>query len=85
MPYGRHSPEVRRRAARECHAARMESGPEAFAGVAFALFGAGLLVWTGVCVRAGEPVADGVSRSAGTALALLFGVLFLGTGCWLLL
>ncbi|MFD7662879.1 hypothetical protein [Streptomyces sp. NPDC059788] len=63
----------------------MESGPEAFAGVTFALFGAGLLVWTGVCARTGEPVADGVSRSTGTALALLFGLAFLATGCWLLL
>ncbi|MFH8345209.1 hypothetical protein [Streptomyces sp. NPDC018045] len=63
----------------------MESGPEAFAGAAFALFGAGLLVWTAVCVRAGESVADGVSRSSGMALALLFGAVFLGTGCWLLL
>ncbi|MFH8407901.1 hypothetical protein ACH4FX_24350 [Streptomyces sp. NPDC018019] len=63
----------------------MESGPETFAGVAFALFGAGLLVWTGVCVRSGEPVADGVRRSTGTALALLFGVVFLAVGCRLLL
>ncbi|KOG53741.1 hypothetical protein ADK76_26530 [Streptomyces griseoflavus] len=63
----------------------MESGPEAFAGVAFALFGAGLLVWTGVCVRSGERVADGVGRSTGAALTLLFGTLFLVTGCWLLL
>ncbi|OKH99647.1 hypothetical protein A6A06_21315 [Streptomyces sp. CB02923] len=63
----------------------MESGPEAFAGAVFALFGAGLLVWAGVCVRTGEPVADGVSRSTGTTLAVLFGAVFLATGCWLLL
>ncbi|MFE1175154.1 hypothetical protein [Streptomyces sp. NPDC058773] len=62
----------------------MERGPEAFAGMAFALFGAGLLVWTGVCARTGGPVADGVSRPVATATALLSGVVFLATGCWLL-
>ncbi|REK87599.1 hypothetical protein DY245_26375 [Streptomyces inhibens] len=62
----------------------MESGPEAFAGTAFALFGAGLLVWTGVCVRTGMPVADGVSRPVAAVAALLAGALFLTTGCWLL-
>ncbi|UNO40675.1 hypothetical protein [Streptomyces sp. MST-110588] len=63
----------------------MESGPQAFAGVAFALFGAGLLLWTGVRGRTGEPVAEGVSRPLGITVALLSGVLFLTTGCWLLL
>ncbi|MFI2263005.1 hypothetical protein OHU45_16645 [Streptomyces tubercidicus] len=63
----------------------MESGPEAFAGVAFALFGAGLLVWTAVCARTGTPVADGVSRPVATVTTLLSGVVFLATGCWLLL
>ncbi|MFF8788594.1 hypothetical protein [Streptomyces sp. NPDC015125] len=62
----------------------METGPEAFAGAAFALFGAGLLVWTGVCVRTGAPVADGVSRPFAAVMALLSGVVFLATGCWLL-
>lgn len=62
----------------------MESGPEAFAGAAFALFGAGLLLWTGIAVRTGAPVADGVGRVAGAAAALLFGVVFLAAGCWLL-
>ncbi|QTZ93247.1 hypothetical protein [Streptomyces auratus] len=62
----------------------MESGPEAFAGVAFALFGGGLLAWTGLCLRTGMPVADGVSRSVATVTALLSGVVFLTTGCWLL-
>ncbi|KPC66062.1 hypothetical protein [Streptomyces chattanoogensis] len=62
----------------------MESGPEAFAGAAFALFGAGLLLWTGVCVRTGAPVAEGVRPAVGTTAALLFGVVFLGAGCWML-
>ncbi|MEU7434534.1 hypothetical protein AB0B07_27425 [Streptomyces sioyaensis] len=62
----------------------MESGPEAFAGVAFALFGGGLLAWTGLCMRTGMPVADGVSRPVATVTALLSGVVFLTTGCWLL-
>ncbi|MCF3175183.1 MULTISPECIES: hypothetical protein [Streptomyces] len=62
----------------------MESGPEAFAGVAFALFGGGLLAWTGLCLRTGMPVADGVSRPVATVTALLSGVVFLTTGCWLL-
>ncbi|MEU8681023.1 hypothetical protein [Streptomyces sp. NPDC048611] len=62
----------------------METGPEAFAGVVFALFGAGLLVWTGVCARTGAPVADGVSRPVAAVTTLLAGVAFLATGCWLL-
>ncbi|MFF4605903.1 hypothetical protein ACFY12_24575 [Streptomyces sp. NPDC001339] len=62
----------------------MESGPEVFAGLVFALFGAVLLVWTGICVRTGAPVADGVSRPAATGAALLAGVVFLATGCGLL-
>ncbi|WP_407550975.1 hypothetical protein QOM21_16770 [Streptomyces sp. Pv4-95] len=63
----------------------MESGPEVFAGAAFALFGTALLVWTGVSARIGSPVADGVSRPVGAVVAVLFGALFTATGCWLLL
>ncbi|WP_411146370.1 hypothetical protein [Streptomyces sp. x-80] len=62
----------------------MESGPEAFAGAAFALFGAGLLLWTGVRVRAGEPVADGVGPRGAAVTGLCFGAVFLATGCRLL-
>ncbi|ARF56669.1 hypothetical protein [Streptomyces gilvosporeus] len=62
----------------------MESGPEAFAGAAFALFGAGLLLWTGVCLRTGAPVAEGAGRVVGTVTALVFGAVFLGAGCWML-
>ncbi|MFJ6748314.1 hypothetical protein ACIQNI_09005 [Streptomyces sp. NPDC091266] len=62
----------------------MESGPEAFAGAAFALFGAGLLLWTGARVRVGAPVAEGAGRAVGVATGVGFGTLFLATGCWLL-
>ena len=62
---GRRSSGVRRDAASGRHAARMESGPEVFAGAAFALFGAGLLVWTGVCARTGAPVAEGAGGRWG--------------------
>lgn len=62
----------------------MDSGPEAFAGAAFALFGSGLLLWAGVCVRSGQPVAVGYGRVAGTVTALLAGAVFLALGCRLL-
>ncbi|WP_030342629.1 hypothetical protein [Streptomyces sp. NRRL S-1022] len=47
----------------------MESGPAIFAGVVFALFGGGLLAWTGTRLRRGEPVAVGVNRVASAAVA----------------
>ncbi|AIA04993.1 MULTISPECIES: hypothetical protein [Streptomyces] len=62
----------------------MDSGPEAFAGAAFALFGGGLLLWAAVCVRTGQPVAVGYGRVAGTVTALLAGAGFLTVGCRLL-
>lgn len=46
----------------------MESGPAIFVGTVFALFGGGLLVWTAVRVRQGEPVAVGVNRVASATL-----------------
>ncbi|MCS0601041.1 hypothetical protein NX794_07330 [Streptomyces sp. LP11] len=55
----------------------MESAPAIFAGVVFALFGAALLTWTGVRLRRGEPVAEGVSRVASATLASLAGALAL--------
>ncbi|MFV5992869.1 hypothetical protein ACNPQM_10565 [Streptomyces sp. NPDC056231] len=62
----------------------MESGPAVFAGTAFALFGTGLLVWTGARVAHHAPVAYGVRPVASATLATLFGVLFLvlGVGCF---
>lgn len=63
----------------------MESGPALFAGVSLALFGAGLLWWTSVRLRSHEPVAEGVSQVAAAATAVVFGVISLMTGCWVLL
>ncbi|MTE20216.1 hypothetical protein F0L17_14080 [Streptomyces sp. TRM43335] len=60
----------------------MESGPAVFAGAAFTLFGAGLLLWTSMRVRLRAPVADGVSPLAATVLASLFGTAFLAAGVW---
>ncbi|MFD4502274.1 hypothetical protein [Streptomyces sp. NPDC058457] len=62
----------------------MESGPAIFAGVAFALFGAALLVWTGTRLRRGEPVAQGVSQIASATLASLASVIALGLAAYCL-
>ncbi|MEU3982510.1 hypothetical protein AB0F77_20845 [Streptomyces sp. NPDC026672] len=62
----------------------MESGPAIFAGVVFALFGGALLVWTGVRVRRGEPVAVGVNPVASATLAGLAAVISLGLGTYCL-
>jgi hypothetical protein len=63
----------------------MESGPAIFAGAAFALFGAGLLLWTGVRLRQGEPVAYGVCHpTASAVLAAVLGVVSLLLGIWCL-
>ncbi|MEV5339499.1 hypothetical protein AB0K93_13565 [Streptomyces sp. NPDC052676] len=60
----------------------MESGPAIFAGLVFALFGGGLLVWTGVRTRQRRPVAHGVSPVASAALASAVAVLALAVGAW---
>ncbi|MEU9357250.1 hypothetical protein AB0D35_03885 [Streptomyces sp. NPDC048301] len=60
----------------------MESVTAGFAGATFVLFGAALLVWTGARTVRRAPVALGVSPVASTALATLFGVLFLVLGVW---
>ncbi|WP_210577902.1 hypothetical protein OG828_22490 [Streptomyces sp. NBC_00457] len=60
----------------------MESGPAIFAGVVFALFGGGLLVWTAVRVRHREPVAHGVSPVASATLATIAAVIALILGTW---
>ncbi|AIR99681.1 hypothetical protein [Streptomyces glaucescens] len=62
----------------------MENGPAIFTGMVFALFGGGLLVWTGVRTRQGQPVAQGVSPLASVALASVVGVLALAVGAWCL-
>ncbi|MFF2524037.1 hypothetical protein [Streptomyces liangshanensis] len=60
----------------------MESGPAIFAGTAFALFGAALLLWTGVRVLHRAPVAHGVGTAASVTLTTLSGVVFLALGVW---
>ncbi|GHB00215.1 MULTISPECIES: hypothetical protein [Streptomyces] len=60
----------------------MESVTAVFAGTAFALFGVALLIWTGARTILRAPVAHGVSPVASTALATLFGVLFVVLGVW---
>ncbi|KAB1143331.1 hypothetical protein F7R91_26465 [Streptomyces luteolifulvus] len=60
----------------------MESGPAIFAGMVFALFGGGLLVWTATRVRHREPVAHGVNPVASAALATLAAVIALALSVW---
>ncbi|MFJ9826617.1 hypothetical protein ACIRSU_19920 [Streptomyces sp. NPDC101160] len=60
----------------------MESGPAIFAGAAFTLFGAALLLWTGVRVRQGAPVALGVAPGPAAVLTAVFGAAFLLLGIW---
>ncbi|KAF4407604.1 MULTISPECIES: hypothetical protein [Streptomyces] len=58
----------------------MESGPALFTGTVFAVFGAALLVWTGVRVRAGAPVVREANPPLALTLSLLFGAAFLLIG-----
>jgi hypothetical protein len=60
----------------------MESGPAMFAGTVFTVFGAGLLLWTGVRARLRAPIVDGVSPVASTVLAAVSGAVCLGLGIW---
>ncbi|MEV0172626.1 hypothetical protein AB0I00_16100 [Streptomyces sp. NPDC050803] len=60
----------------------MERGPAIFAGLVFALFGAGLLAWTVSRVRHREPVAHGVNPVASLTLASLASVIALVLGAW---
>ncbi|MEU5717186.1 hypothetical protein AB0G71_15610 [Streptomyces sp. NPDC020403] len=60
----------------------MESVTAVFAGTAFGLFGAALLVWTGARTIQRAPVAHGVSPVASAVLTTIFGALFLVLGVW---
>ncbi|MEV4917930.1 hypothetical protein AB0K47_14090 [Streptomyces tirandamycinicus] len=62
----------------------MESGPAIFAGTAFTLFGAALLIWTGARVRHRAPVAHGVNPATAATLTTIFGTAFLLVGVWCL-
>ncbi|MBB1243023.1 hypothetical protein GL263_05505 [Streptomyces durbertensis] len=61
-----------------------ETGPALFAGTAFTLFGAALLVWTAARRTRGKPVAATTTVRPATAAALTaaFGGAFLGYGLW---
>ncbi|MEE1756831.1 hypothetical protein [Streptomyces sp. SP18CS02] len=50
--------------------------------MAFTLFGAGLLVWTGARSLHRAPVAHGVSPMAAAAFATSFGAAFVILGVW---
>ncbi|MFF3288906.1 hypothetical protein [Streptomyces sp. NPDC003023] len=60
----------------------MESGPAIFAGTAFALFGAGLLLWTGTCLLQRRPVAQGVAPATALTVTTGFGAVFLTLAVW---
>lgn len=60
----------------------MESAPAIFAGTVFALFGAVLLLWTGVRVAHRSPVAEGVSPVASATLAAVAGAGALALAVW---
>ncbi|MEU9245671.1 hypothetical protein [Streptomyces shenzhenensis] len=62
----------------------MESGPAIFAGAVFALFGGALLVWTGIRLRRGEAVAQGVSQVASATLASVAAMISLGLAAYCL-
>ncbi|UYQ63547.1 hypothetical protein [Streptomyces peucetius] len=60
----------------------MESGPAIFAGTAFALFGTGLLLWTGTRLAHRRPVAHGVTAATAGTFGMLFGAAFLTLAVW---
>ncbi|MEU2061982.1 hypothetical protein [Streptomyces sp. NPDC013455] len=62
----------------------MESGPAIFGAVVFALFGTGLLAWTGTRVRRREPVAHDVNPIASATLAGVAGTVALALGLYCL-
>ncbi|MFD4997241.1 hypothetical protein [Streptomyces buecherae] len=62
----------------------MESGPAAFAGTAFALFGVALLLWTAVRLRQRQPVLDGSHPTVAAVLSSVLGTAALVGGIWCL-
>ncbi|MET9799498.1 hypothetical protein [Streptomyces sp. NPDC006368] len=60
----------------------MESGPAIFAGMAFTLFGAALLMWTAARAVHRAPVAHGVSPVAAVTFATSMGAAFVILGVW---
>ncbi|MCX3061903.1 hypothetical protein [Streptomyces beihaiensis] len=60
----------------------MESTPAVFAGTVFALFGSGLLLWTGARVLHREPVAYGTRPVASAVVAAAAGAGALALAAW---
>jgi hypothetical protein len=59
----------------------MESAPAFFAGTVFALFGAGMLLWSGRCVVRNVPVAQDTGPVAAV-MVTVFGAISLVVGVW---
>lgn len=60
----------------------MESAPAVFAGTVFALFGAGLLLWTGARTAHRQPVAHGARPVASAMVAGAVGIVSLALAVW---
>jgi hypothetical protein len=60
----------------------MESGPAIFTGAVFALFGGGLLLWTGVRLGQRAPVAHEVNPIASATVAGCAGVAAVLLAVW---
>ncbi|MFD8568733.1 hypothetical protein [Streptomyces sp. NPDC057694] len=60
----------------------MESTPALFAGTVFALFGAGLVTWTGARTLHREPVVDAAHPVAAAVLTGMVGAISLGLAVW---
>lgn len=60
----------------------MDKGPAVFAGAAFGLFGAALLIWTAARVLHRRPVASGAGQVASATVASVFGLVFVALGLW---
>jgi hypothetical protein len=59
----------------------MESAPAFFAGTVFALFGAGMLLWSARCVVRNVPVAQ-YAGPVATITVTVFGAISLVAGVW---
>ncbi|MFI0238175.1 hypothetical protein [Streptomyces sp. NPDC016845] len=60
----------------------MESAPALFAGTVFALFGAGLVVWTGARTVHRQPVVYGARPVAAAVVTGVAGVGCLALAAW---
>lgn len=60
----------------------MESAPAVFAGTVFALFGAGLVLWTGARTAHRRPVVYGARPVTAAAVTGAAGLLCLALSAW---